>query len=110
MKAIMSPYHNVKFNNCLVKYIQHALKLRSKVFLSDDEIKVYKLPISDKTYTIEDIINSIKLNKNIITYGNQSVINYIVYDLGQRFWYDEFKTISSLIPTLYLKYQSAGKL
>lgn len=80
------------------------------MFLSDDEIKVYKLPNSDKTYTIEDVINSIKLNKNIIAYNNQAVINYIVYDLGQRFWYDEFKIISSLIPTLYLKYQSSGKL
>lgn len=107
MKSILSPYDDINFNNYLLQYVKKRLLCKCKVFAKDDTEHKYFLDKNSKDYyTQDDVIKSIELvNGRIIRFGNQRLINYIVYDLGQRFWYEELKHIANIIHTLYIKFK-----
>ena len=67
----------------------------------------YKLDGLDKEYTIDNIIDSLKLDNRMIYFSNKRLVNYIVYDLGQRLWYDVLNSINNAIHSLYIKYKGA---
>ena len=96
MKSILSPYDDINFNNYLLQYVKKRLSCKCKVFAKDDKEHKYFLDKNSKDYyTQDDVIKSIELvNGRIIRFGNQKLINYIVYDLGQRFWYEELKHVT----------------
>lgn len=107
MKSILSPYDDIEFNNFLLQYLKKRLLHRCKVFVKDDEERKYFLEKNSRDYyTPLDVIKSIELvNGRVIRYSNQKLINYIVYDLSQRFWYDEFNHVNNIIHTLYLRFK-----
>ena len=106
MKSILSPYDDVNFNNYLLQYVKKRLAHKCMIFTKDDEDRKYFLEENSRDYyTPDDVINSIELNGRTIRFGNQKLINYIVYDLSQRFWYDELKHINNIVRQLYLKFK-----
>ena len=56
-------------------------------------------------YTSDDIIKSIQLNGRLLYFSNQELINHAVYDLSQRFWYDELKHINNAIHKIFLDFK-----
>ncbi len=107
MKSILSPYDDVNFNNYLLQYVKKRLAQKCKVFTKDDEERKYFLDENSRDYyTPDDVIKSIELvNGRVIRFGNQKLINYIVYDLSQRFWYEEFKHVNNIVRRLYLQFK-----
>jgi hypothetical protein len=107
MKSILSPYDDTNFNNYLLQYVKKRLAKKCRVFTKDDEERKYFLDKDSRDYyTPDDVIKSIELvNGRVIRFGNQKLINYIVYDLSQRFWYDELKHINNSIHALYLRFK-----
>lgn len=110
MKSILSPYNDTLFNEYLLKYVKSSLMRRCAVFRKTDEQMKYILNDSDPLdyYTPDDLIKSIKLNGRLIYFSNQDLINHVVYNLGQRFWYSELARIHNMIHKLYLEFK--GKL
>lgn len=106
MKSILSPYDDKYFNEYLFTYIQKRLLNRCFKYTDSDEDRRYFFEDSRHYYTPNDIINTLKLNGRRIYFSNQPLINYIVYDLGQRFWYDELKNINNIVHKIYLEYRS----
>ena len=104
MKSILSPYNDVDFNKYLLSYIKKSL--RNKCLKFNITNNVYRLDDNSKTYTNDDIINSIHLKNRLIYFSNQKLINHAVYDLCQRFWYEEVKNIYNMIHILYIEYKS----
>ena len=107
MKSILSPYDDVNFNNYLLQYVKKRLAFKCKVFTKDDEERKYFLEENSRDYyTPDDVIKSIELvNGRMIRFCNQKLINYIVYDLGQRFWYEELKHINNAVHKIFLEYK-----
>ena len=105
MKAILSPYNDNTFNKYLLKYIKQCLRDRSNVFIRDDENRQYFLEDSKIGYTDNDIIDSLTLNGKLISFSNKKLVDHAVYDLSQRFWYEEMNRINNEIHTIYLKFQ-----
>ena len=107
MKSILSPYDDVNFNNYLLQYVKKRLAQKCKVFTKDDEERKYFLDENSRDYyTPDDVIKSIELvNGRVIRFGNQKLINYIVYDLSQRFWYEELKHVNNIVRRLYLQFK-----
>jgi hypothetical protein len=107
MKSILSPYDDINFNTYLLQYVKKVLAKKCRVFIKDDEDRKYFLDEKSRDYyTPEDVIDSIELvNGRLIRFANQKLINYIVYDLSQRFWYEELKHINNSIHSLYLKFR-----
>lgn len=107
MKSILSPYDDINFNNYLLQYVKKRLARKCKVFTKDDEERKYFLEENSRDYyTPDDVIKSIELvNGRMIRFGNQKLINYIVYDLSQRFWYEELKHINNIVRRLYLQFK-----
>ena len=107
MKSILSPYDDVMFNEYLLDYIKKRLKQRCFVFTKDDADRRYFLDDDDpfNYYTSDDIIKSLKLNGRLIYFSNQELINHAVYDLSQRFWYDELKHINNSIHKIFLDFK-----
>lgn len=105
MKAILSPYNDNTFNKYLLKYIKQCLKDRSSVFIRDDENRQYFLEDSKIGYTDNDIIDSLTLNGKLISFSNKKLVDHAVYDLSQRFWYEEMNRINNEIHIIYLKFQ-----
>lgn len=103
MKSILSPYDDFHFNEFLLKYIKKRLK-RHIAKIKDEDSKYY-LDDSRKYFTPEDILNSLSLNGRVIYFNNRNLINHAVYDLSQRFWFDEFKTTNNMIRKIYLEYK-----
>ena len=110
MKSILSPYDDINFNEFLLKYIKKSLKKKCLVFTRDDEERKYFLDEDSKDYyTPDDIIKSLKLNGRVIYFSNKELINYVVYDLSQRFWYDTMRDINNIIRKLYLEYKRSDE-
>ena len=107
MKSILSPYDDVSFNEYLLDYIKKRLKQKCFVFTKDDADRRYFLDEDDPLnyYTSDDIIKSLKLNGRVVYFSNQNLINHAVYDLGQRFWYDELSHVNNAIFKTYLDYK-----
>ena len=105
MKAILSPYTDNIFNKYLLKYIKQCLRDRSSVFIRDDENRQYFLEDSKVGYTDNDIIDSLTLNGKLISFSNKKLVDHAVYDLSQRFWYEEMNRINNEIHMIYLKFQ-----
>lgn len=105
MKSILSPYDDANFNEYLLQYIKKRLKKKSSIFTKDEERKYYldKDPLN--FYTPDDIIKSLELVGRTIRFGNQKLVNHAVYDLSQRFWYEEMKHINNIIRKIFLDYQ-----
>ena len=109
MKSILSPYDDYNFNIFLLAYIKKRLKQKCFVFTKDEEDRKYFFEKDSRDYyTPDDVINTLKLNGRHIYFSNKQLINYIVYDLSQRFWYDELKHINNMIHTLYIKYKGTS--
>lgn len=70
-----------------------------------NEDRRYYLDDSRNYFTPEDILESLGLNGRVIRFNNRDLINHAVYDLSQRFWYDEMKNANNLIHRLYLEYK-----
>ena len=110
MKSILSPYDDVNFNEFLLKYIKKSLKKKCLVFIRDNEERKYFLDEDSRDYyTPDDIIKSLKLNGRVIYFSNKELINYAVYDLSQRFWYDTMRDINNIIRKLYLEYKRSDE-
>ena len=110
MKSILSPNDDVNFNNFLLQYVKKRLAKKCKVFIKDDEERKYFLDKDSRDYyTPDDIIKSIELNGRMIRFANQKLINYVVYDLSQRFWYEELKHINNIVRSLYFKFVRISK-
>lgn len=107
MKSILSPYDDVSFNEYLLDYIKKRLKQKCFVYTKDDADRRYFLDEDDpfNYYTSDDIIKSLKLNGRVVYFSNQALINHAVYDLGQRFWYDELSHINNTIFKTYLDFK-----
>lgn len=107
MKALVSPVNNKAFNTYLLKYIKRRLLYKCYTFEAYDDFKCkYTLETKNGNieYTYHDIINSLSLKGQVIAYSNQKLVNHAVYDLCQRFWYEELKQILNIINHLYLKF------
>ena len=105
MKSILSPYDDTNFNEYLLQYIKKRLKKKSSIFTRDEDRKYFLDEKSLDYYTPDDIIDSIELIGRTIRFSNQKLVNYVVYDLSQRFWYDELKHINNLIHKIFFNYQ-----
>ena len=106
MKYILSPYDDVDFNVYLLEYIKKSLKKRCRIFSKDDSARKHYLhEDSDDFYTPDDIIKSLELRGRSIQFCNQLLINHAVYDLSQRFWYEELSHINNIIHKLYLEFK-----
>lgn len=103
MKSILSPYDDLQFNEYLLQYLKCRLKKHISMIKSED--RKYYLDDSRNYFTPEDIIDSLGLNGRVIRFNNRDLINHAVYDLSQRFWYDEMKNTTNLIYRLYLEYK-----
>ena len=103
MKSILSPYDDAQFNDYLLQYIKSKLKKRVSKIKSED--RKYYLSDSRDYFTPEDILDSLILSGRVISFSNRELINHAVYDLSQRFWYDELKRANNLIYRLYLEYK-----
>lgn len=107
MKSILSPYDDARFNEYLLKYTKKYLKKKCAVFVRDDEDRKYFLDENSRDYyTPEDVIKSLALNGRVIYFSNQKLINYIVYDLSQRFWFDCLRHVNNIIHKLYLEFKN----
>lgn len=102
MKYILSPYNDDSFNRYVLKLIRRELRRKSIPFISENKT-LYKM--DNKEYTPNDIINSLILVNNKIYFSNNKLVNYAVYDLSQRFWYDTLNTANNMIRNLYLQYR-----
>ncbi len=108
MKSILSPYDDINFNEYLLTYLKKYLKKKCVVFTKDDEDRKYFLDENSRDYyTTEDIIKSLQLAGRKIYFNNQSLINYAVYDLSQRFWFDCMNQVNNMIHKLYLEFKRA---
>lgn len=107
MKSILSPYNDTTFNEYLLDYVKKRLKQKCLVFTKDDSERKYYLDDNNTTYfTYLDVIKSLQLvNGREIRFDNQALINHIVYDLSQRFWYNELKNANNLIHKIYFQYK-----
>ena len=105
MKSILSPYDDTKFNEYLLQYIKKRLKKKSSIFTRDEDRKYFLDEKSLDYYTPDDIIDSSELSGRTIRFSNQKLVNYVVYDLSQRFRYDEFKHVNNLIRKIFFNYQ-----
>jgi hypothetical protein len=106
MKCIVSPFDDIHFNEFLLQYVKKYLKEKCRIFTKDSsERKYHPDEKSRKFYTHKDVINSLILEGRKIKFSNNELINYIVYDLGQRFWYDALKNISNLIYRIFFEYK-----
>lgn len=103
MKSILSPYDDFKFNEYFLNYIKSQLKKHCAKI--KDEDRKYFLDDSRNYFTPEDIVDSLSLNGRLIYFNNRALINHAVYDLSQRFWYDELKFANNLIRKIYLIYK-----
>ncbi len=103
MKSILSPYDDFKFNEYFLNYIKSQLK--KHCIKIKDENRKYFLDDSRNYFTPEDIVDSLSLNGRVIYFSNRALINHAVYDLSQRFWYDELKFANNLIRKIYLIYK-----
>ena len=103
MKSILSPYDDFKFNEYFLNYIKSQLKKHCTKI--KDEDRKYFLDDSRNYFTPEDIVDSLSLNGRVIYFSNRALINHAVYDLSQRFWYDELKFANNLIRKIYLIYK-----
>lgn len=103
MKSILSPYDDSQFNEYLLQYLKRRLKKHVSMIKNED--RKYYLDGSRNYFTPEDILESLGLNGRVICFSNRDLINYVVYDLSQRFWYDEMKNTNNLIYRLYLEYK-----
>ena len=103
MKSILSPYDDLCFNEFLLKYIKKRLK-RHIAKIKDEDRKYY-LDDSRRYFTPENILNSLSLNGRVIYFSNRDLINHAVYNLNQRFWFDELKTVNNMIRKIYLEYK-----
>ena len=112
MRSIISPYYNDNFNKYLLSYIKKSLKKKCDLFSKDEnEIKYYIDEDSpSKFYTQGDIIKSLVLKNNVIYFSNMKLINYAVYDLGQRFWYNEINAINNMVSKIYFDYIAIAEL
>lgn len=107
MKSILSPYDDVLFNEYLLQYVKKRLKQKCAIFTKDDADRRYFLDEDDPLnyYTPDDIIKSLQLNGRVVYFSNQNLINHAVYDLSQRFWYDEMSHINNTVHKLFLDYK-----
>ena len=107
MKSILSPYDDVLFNEYLLQYTQKRLKQKCAIFTKDDTERRYFLDEDDPLnyYTSDDIIKSLQLNGRMMYFSNQALINHAVYDLSQRFWYDELSYVNNTIHKLFLDFK-----
>lgn len=103
MKSILSPYDDSQFNEYLLQYLKSRLKRR--ISMIKDEDRKYYLDRNRDYFTPDDILDSLDLNGRVIRFSNRELINHAVYDLSQRFWYDEMKTTNNLIHRLFLEYK-----
>lgn len=70
-----------------------------------NEDRRYYLDDSRNYFTPEDVLDSLILNGRVIQFNNRNLINHAVYDLSQRFWYEEMKITNNLVRRLYLEYK-----
>lgn len=106
MKSILSPYNDHYFNEFLLKYTKKRLLEKCYKFTKDEEERKYFFEKNSRNYyTPNDIINTLQLNGRCIYFSNPPLINYIVYDLSQRFWYDELKIVNNMVHKIYLEYR-----
>lgn len=103
MKSIFSPYDDIYFNEYLLQYIKH--RLRRHISKIKNEDRRYYLGDGKSYFTPENILDSLVLSNRRIYFNNRSLINHAVYDLSQRFWYDEMKNASNLIYKIFLEYK-----
>lgn len=107
MKSILSPYDDARFNEYLLEYAKKYLKKKCNTFVRGDEDRKYFLDENSRDYyTPDDVIKSLALNGRVIYFSNQKLINYIVYDLSQRFWFDCLKYVHNIIHKLYLEFKN----
>ena len=112
MKAICSPFNDDGFNEYLCSYVKDRLKKRSLIFECKYKLDVKELDndnneiIKEIEFTPDDVIKSIRRSGRLIYFSNRNLINHVVYDLSQRFWYEELKTINNMIYRLNMEYRS----
>lgn len=108
MKSILSPYDDSSFNEYLLQYTKKYLRRKCSVFMKDDEERKYFLEENSRDfYTVDDIINSLKLNGRVIYFSNKPLINYAVYDLSQTFWVYVLNSVNNIIHKLYLEFKGS---
>ena len=103
MKSLLSPYDDFNFNNYLLEYLKNRLKKRVSTIKNED--RKYYLDDSGNYFTPGDILDSLSLSGRVIYFNNKKLINHAVYDLSQRFWYNEMKSTANLIYKLYFEYK-----
>lgn len=98
MLSIYSHYKDENFNKHLYKLCISTL---------NKKIKLYDCTynFNNKTYNTNDVLNTLTLNNNKIYYRDRSLINYIVYDLSQKFWLEQLNIINNMLGKLYLEYR-----
>ena len=101
MKSIMSPYNDEGFNKFLYRCCLNRLRCKALHFES------FSFEFNNNKYTLEDIIKLLKRKGRCIYFSDQKVINHLVYDLSQRFWYEVLKDVNNLVRWLYLQYKGA---
>lgn len=105
MKVIHSPYRDNDFNEYLLNYCKARLKQRALIFECQYKVESSHDNEIENTYSIEDVIKLIQRKDNVIFFSNTKLINHIVYDLGQRFWYNELCNINNIVHKLYMIYR-----
>lgn len=104
MKVIYSPTEDEAFNEYLVKLIKERLYKRSLFFECNYSL-VNNHTKETTDFTASDIIKSIKCSGRLVYFSNKKLIKHVVYNLSQRFWYDEFANIQNTIHKIYLEYK-----
>jgi len=106
MKSILSPYDDIVFNEYLLNYIKERLRRKCFIFTKDDTERRYFLDDDPLNYyTYDDIIKSLRLNGRQVYFSNQALVNHAVYDLSQRFWYEELKHVNNIIYKIFLDFK-----
>lgn len=99
MKAIFSPISDDDFNKFLLTVCKSRI---SKSISSIKENRPYEL--DGKKYSANDVLDLLVLRNRTIYFSNNKLLNYIVYDLSQRFWYEDLKHINNMIYLLHIKF------
>ena len=103
MKCLVSPYNDTLFNKQLYKYCKTLLKKHAYHIKDNHEYE-----FDNNKYSVADVIDTLSIKGRTIYYSNRNLINYIVYDLSQRFWYTVLRDVMNIVSKLYLEYR--GKL
>lgn len=101
MKSIVSPFDDIDFNKFLLRLCKVRLKKSIEKIKDNRPYEVF-----GNKYSTSDILKLLTLRGRVIYFSDSRLLNYLVYDLSQRFWYEDLNFINNAIHYLYLKFNS----